>query len=122
MEWFFAMDSLLPVGTGVYINDVLVNYRCNLDGSSYLSSRAGRIKAYNAHFVDILYYFSCVPSLQNRLYMNYFVTSVSMWRAKCGFPLNNFIFLLKYFFKFRPLLLFSMFRAKRSVALSERMR
>lgn len=78
MEWFFAMDSLLPEGLGVYIDEVLVKYRCNLSGTSYLSTKKGRKKAYNIYLNDVFYYFSLYPNLRKNLYSNVLVTAGGM--------------------------------------------
>lgn len=86
MEWLFAMDSLMPKGKGVYLNAVLMRYRCNPGGhGSYLSSRAGRSKAYGIVLSNVLAAFEKYPALRTRLYANCLITSLAMLRAKCGY-------------------------------------
>lgn len=94
MEWFFAMDALLPSGKGAYINQVLVKYRCNPNGGSYLGSRAGKRKAYRIYFQDTAFYAQQCPQLRKRLYTNILVTQLGMLRNRCGVN----VFALGYLF------------------------
>ncbi len=99
MEWFFAMDSLLPEGQGVYINEVLVKYRCNLKGNTYLSTLRGRKLAYQIYLKDVFYYFSKYTHLRKNLYSNALITSAAMLRSRCYWGYLPLFFLknLKHF-------------------------
>jgi hypothetical protein len=83
MEWFFAMDSLLPTGLGVYIDEILVKYRCNAAGKTYLSTKKGRTRAYKIYLNDLFYYFSQYPLLRKNLYSNALVTMGGMIQSRC---------------------------------------
>jgi glycosyltransferase involved in cell wall biosynthesis len=96
MEWFFAMDSLLPEGKGAFINEVLVKYRCNPTGNAYLASKQGRSKAYAIYFQDVLHYFACEPALKKELYTNCLITTLAMLRGRCGYAKGIPFFLLRY--------------------------
>lgn len=86
MEWFFAMDSLMPAGRGVYLNEVLMKYRCNPKGhGSYLSNKKGRTKAYTIYLQDVLNYFDHHEELRSELYANSLITSLAMLKARCGY-------------------------------------
>ena len=76
MEWFYAMESLLDGGVGAYINQVLVEYRCNPAGSAYLSSKAGREKAYLILIRHVEEYFNQLPALRSDLYAQQFINIV----------------------------------------------
>ena len=122
MEWFFAMDSLSPNGQAVYIDEILVKYRCNPNGGAYLSSKAGRIKAYDIYFRDIFHYYRDLPNVRKQLYANCLFTSLAMYRAKCGFSAGAILFLVKNVYNFRPWLLFGVFKMRKSVAPEKRIR
>lgn len=86
MEWLFAMDSLMPQGKGVYLNQVLMRYRCNPAGhGSYLSTQSGRAKAYGIILGNVLDFFEKYPALRTQLYANCLVTTLAMLRARCGY-------------------------------------
>lgn len=86
MEWLFAMDSLMPQGKGVYLNQVLMRYRCNPAGhGSYLSTQSGRAKAYGIVLGNVLDFFEKYPALRTQLYANCLVTTLAMLRARCGY-------------------------------------
>lgn len=121
MEWFFAMDSLLPEGQGVYIDEVLVKYRCNLNGTTYLSTAKGRRRAYVVYLKDLFYYFSQYAHLRKNLYSNALITTAGMLRSRCywwAMPLF-FIKNIKYF-NFEKLK--STMQMRRSVAPLKRIR
>ncbi|KTC81409.1 glycosyltransferase [Legionella brunensis] len=101
MEWFFGMDSLLPVGRGAYINEVLVKYRCNPKGGAYLATQKGRIKAYGIYFQDLFHYFDLYPMLRKQLYANCLITALGMLKSRCGLAKKLPSFLLKNIFYFR---------------------
>lgn len=122
MEWFFAMDSLNSGGKGFYIDEVLVKYRCNQNGSTYLSTRSGRVKAYNIYFQDIFHYFKVVHSVKRELYANCLFTMIAMYVAGCGISSQALLFAVNNFYNFRPVLLFNVFRMRSSVAPEKRIR
>ena len=93
MEWFFAMDSLVPEGKGVYINDILVEYRCNSNGVAYSRSKKGRIKAYKIYINDLFHYFKD-NKLKKELYTNAFVSFLGMLRFNYYFNFKLFCFIL----------------------------
>lgn len=104
MEWFFAMDSLLPEGVGVYIDEVLVKYRCNLQGNAYLSTLKGRKRAYTIYLQDLFYYFSKHSHLRKNLYSNALVTAAAMLRSRCYWKAMPIFFVKNIrFFSFKNL-------------------
>ncbi|WP_394242021.1 glycosyltransferase [Halopseudomonas laoshanensis] len=115
MEWFFAMDSLMPDGRAIYLDKVLVKYRLNAGSDAYLSSRSGRIKSYTIYFSDILHYHQISPDLRTRLYANCLFTVLAMYRAKCGLSKTAFLYLLKNLIYFRPNLLVATYKMRNSV-------
>lgn len=116
MEWFFAMDSLLPTGRGVYLDAILVKYRCNPKGEAYLASKAGRKKAYLVYLDDLKYYFHHSPHLCHELYANFLFTALAMARTKNSIGLNYIRFILQRIRLFRPILLIKTYRMRKSVA------
>ncbi len=101
MEWFFAMDSLKSGGLGAFINEPLLEYRFNVSGNSYLSSQAGKLKAYNLYLFDLKIYFEQFPALRTRLYANAFITFLGILKNTRTVSKNYFLFLLKNVFYFR---------------------
>lgn len=93
MEWFWAMDSLLVSGKGAYINDVLIDYRCNEGGSAYSRTRKGRIKAYDIYVEDLLFYFKNSVH-KKELYTNALVSFLGMLRYNKYFNRKLFLFIL----------------------------
>ena len=76
MEWFFAFESLLDGGKGAYINKILVEYRCNLAGNAYLSSKAGREKAYVILIRHVIDYFNSVPDFRSDFYAHQLINTI----------------------------------------------
>lgn len=101
MEWFFAMDSLKNGGLGAFINEPLLEYRFNEAGTSYLSSQAGKLKAYNLYLFDLKIYFSQFPALRARLYANALITFLGILKNTKTFSKPYFSFLFKNLFYFR---------------------
>lgn len=101
MEWFFAMDSLIPAGRGAYINEILVKYRCNATGGAYLASKHGRRKAYTIYFNDLLHYFKTHPGMRKELYTNCVITALAMLKGNCGYSKGIPAFLIKGLHHFR---------------------
>ena len=122
MEWFFAMDSLSLSNRGVYLDDVLVKYRCNPSGGAYLSTRNGRIKAYKIYLRDVLHYSVSEPGIRKELYANCLFTSLAMCRAGCGISLEALDFIVRNFYLIRPALFINVLRMRRSVAPALRIR
>ena len=122
MEWFFAMDSLMEGGRGVFLNKAYVKYRCNVQGSSYLSSRKGKIKAYNLYFSDLYEYFNSNKDLQVDLYANFLVTALAMYRSVRTTPLNGVHFFIKNIACFRPSSFIETFKVRMKVGPKERIR
>lgn len=121
MEWFFAMDSLLPEGVGVYLDEVLLKYRCNLSGTAYLSNSKGRLRAYKIYFNDLFYYFKKNPGLKKELYANALVTFAGMLRGR-HIWLGGLFFFVKNSKYFRFKLFKNTVRMRRAVAPLERIR
>jgi glycosyltransferase involved in cell wall biosynthesis len=120
MEWFFAMDSLLDGGRGAYLNKVLVMYRSNSGGVSYLSTTTGRKKAYLIYFDDLIGYFTRHPDLRKDLYSNFLVTFLAML-IRTGFAaLPNVYFLLKHLQYFRLLRFFETVSVRKLVGPARR--
>lgn len=122
MEWFFAMDSLIPSGQGVYLDRVLTRYRCNPAGAAYLSTRPGRIKSYLIYFRDLEFYFGRCPELRRELYANHLFSTMAMLRSGCGWAPGAPGFLLRNLAYFRPNALASTFRMRKAVAPATRVR
>lgn len=99
MEWFFAFESVVSDGRAAYIDKVLVAYRCNVSGSAYLASSAGRKKAYLTIIEHVAYYFKEFPLLRTELYAQQ-VINVLMFvkntkeinRGIIGFLLKNVLY------------------------------
>lgn len=122
MEWFFAMDSLASGGRAVYLDEILVKYRCNPNGGAYLASKAGRIKSYNIYFRDVEYYYEKLGHLRGELYANFLFTALAMARAGCGFSGYALRFLVKNVFYLKVGKLGGVFKVRKSVAPEERIR
>lgn len=116
MEWFFAMDALLPEGKGAYINKILVKYRCNPNGNSYLSSRNGKIKAYQIYFKDVWFYANAFPQLRKKLFTNVLVTQLGMLRNRCGVDWGAVWYLCSRWFYFRVGLLRTTLKVRNRIA------
>ena len=117
MEWFFAMDSLVPLHRGVYLNDVLVKYRCNpVGGSSYLSSLNGRAKAYRIYLNDIYHYFEKIPEFRTALYANALITLIAMSVRIKRVDRTLVRFIFKNMFYFRTALVVSCYKIRKMVA------
>ena len=101
MEWFFAMDSLLPRGKGVFLEEPYIKYRCNPTGHSYLSSKAGKVKAYRLYLEDLVIIFNSNSNLRKDLYANFIVTFLSMIKTTRQFQRKHLFFLIKNIFYFR---------------------
>jgi glycosyltransferase involved in cell wall biosynthesis len=115
MEWFFAMDCLLPEGKGVYIDEILVKYRCNINGNTFLSTKKGRLRAYKTYFDDVKYYFSKYPFLRKNLYSNAVVTLGGTLQSRC-FPGFASLFFIKNIFYFNLSKFKNTIRMRRAVA------
>lgn len=76
MEWFFAFESLLNGGMGAYINQILVEYRCNPSGNAYLSSKSGRERAYLILIRHVIDYFNHLPEFRSDFYAHQIVNIV----------------------------------------------
>lgn len=116
MEWFFAMDSLLPNGEGVFINETLLNYRFNIRGQSYLSTQKGRKKAYGIYFKDIYFYFKTQKRLRSFLYANALVSYFAMIFNNKSIDFKLFLFLFYNLYYFRPKLIWESYLVRRQVA------
>lgn len=114
MEWFFAMDSLQN-GKGVYLNTILVGYRHNFNGTSYLSTSKGRKKAYRLYFHDLFIYFEKLKQYRNELYANAFITFLGMSIYGKHFDKKITWFLLKNVKHLRPHLIVTVFKIRKSV-------
>ncbi|UWF47683.1 glycosyltransferase [Pseudomonas sp. N3-W] len=101
MEWFFAMDSLLPTGKAAYINAPLVKYRCNATAGSYLSTTKGKLKSYTIYLNDLYGYFDSLPSLRTDLYSNFLVTFLAMAKSTHKCSIKSVAFLLRNLHCFR---------------------
>ncbi|WP_460152116.1 glycosyltransferase family 2 protein [Pseudomonas sp. S2_B07] len=101
MEWFFVIDSLLPDKKAAYINAPLVRYRCNPSAGSYLSTAAGKIKAYTIYLDDLYEYFHSQPKLRTDLYSNFLITFVAMAKSTRKCTAKNFMFFVRNLHCFR---------------------
>jgi len=120
MEWFWAIDSLKNGGTGIYINKVLGGYRYNPNGSSYLSSNAGRKKAYLLYLQDVYIYFRQLNHLKTALYANAFVSIFGMILNGKHLSTKALAFLLKNILCFRINLIIEAYKMRAAVRPSER--
>ncbi|MCC5792229.1 MAG: glycosyltransferase [Legionellaceae bacterium] len=116
MEWFFAMDALLPEGRAAYINSVLVKYRCNPQGSNYLGTRAGKIRSYRIYCDDVRYYAAHFPVLRKKLYANLVVTQLGMLRSRCGLQWKMLSYLFVHALDFRLSLVRQTLQVRRAAA------
>jgi glycosyltransferase involved in cell wall biosynthesis len=121
-EWYFAMDSLLPHGTGAYIDEILVKYRCNLRGNTYLSTKEGRKKGYNLYLKDIVYYFNLYSHLRSALYSNALVTALAMVKSIYVLPELSYQFLFKNIFLFNPKHFIKTLKMRKSVSPKQKIR
>lgn len=121
MEWFFAMDTLIPQGQGIYLNEILVKYRCNLSGNAYLASRKGRRKAYKIYLENLLYYFNRYPMLRKSIYANYLVTFLACLKNR-NFSRSSCLFLIKHIFYFSFANFWTTYKMRTSIAPSTRIR
>ncbi|WP_263596388.1 glycosyltransferase [Pseudomonas fluorescens] len=101
MEWFFAMDSLLPKGRAAYINAPLVKYRCNASAGSYLSTTKGKLKSYTIYLNDVYEYFDSLPTLRTDLYSNFLVTFLAMAKSTHKCTAKSLMFLMRNLHCFR---------------------
>lgn len=122
MEWFFAMDSLLPHGQGAYLDEILVKYRCNVAGGAYLATKKGRARAYTIYFNDVLHYFEAQPALRKELYSNCLLTTLAMMKSGCGYSKKITFFLLRKFYHFSLSNFKKTMQMRTSVAPSKRVR
>lgn len=76
MEWYLAFESLLDGGVAAYINQILVEYRCNPLGNAYLSSKAGREKAYSILIRHVIDYFNRLPEFRPDFYAHQLINIV----------------------------------------------
>ncbi|MDV9033932.1 glycosyltransferase [Pseudomonas sp. RAC1] len=122
MEWFFAMDSLIRGGRGVYINKPLVMYRCNPGNGSYLSTVAGRKKAYSIYFGDIAQYFEKHNELRTDLYANFLVTLLAMARSTKSVFRTSLMFAIRHVGYFRLSKFLETVRVRKTVGPKDRVR
>ncbi|MFK0312812.1 glycosyltransferase [Pseudomonas sp. NPDC090233] len=122
MEWFFAMDSLIRGGRGVYIDKALVRYRSNPGNGSYLSTVNGRKKSYTIFFGDLYEYFSAYPWLRSDLYANFLITVLAMLRSTKTLTMKNFKFMLANILYFRPSKFLETARVRKMVGPAEKNR
>jgi len=122
MEWFFAMDSILPNGVGVFLDKVLVRYRCNPTPGSYLSTHAGAKKAYNIYLDDIEGLFVADSRFREELYANYVVSYLAMSKFFKKFPLKRLKFLILNARYFNYATVKKVFDVRRYVGPEERLR
>ncbi|MNE25611.1 putative glycosyltransferase EpsE [compost metagenome] len=101
MEWFFAMDSLIPGGRCAFLNESFVLYRCNPSAGSYLSTKSGKNKSYTIFLNDLYGYFERQPLLRTDLYANFLVTFLAMLKSTRTTSLKSIGFLLKNAIYFR---------------------
>ncbi|RLU05622.1 glycosyl transferase [Pseudomonas prosekii] len=102
MEWFFAIDSLLPDSKAAYINAPLVKYRCNASVGSYLSTTQGKLKAYKIYLNDLYGYFATLPNLRKDLYSNFLITILAKIKSTGKMDSASLLFLLRNLHYFRP--------------------
>ncbi|PHV11154.1 glycosyltransferase [Chitinimonas sp. BJB300] len=121
MEWFFAMESLFS-GSGMYLNKVLMEYRCNPSEKSYTSTRLGRLKAFKIVFEDIKHYFDLYSNLKKHLYVCYLINFISTVKSCKHFEFSAFFFLIKHVQYFDCRLLFNAIKIRIGVAPKERIR
>jgi len=115
MEWFFAMDSLMQGGKGAFLNKSYMKYRCNPSSSSYLSSRNGKIKAYNLYLADLYGYFNNNKDLRLDLYANFLITALAMYKSVRVLPASGLQFLLRNILCFRPSIFIETFKVRREI-------
>jgi glycosyltransferase involved in cell wall biosynthesis len=122
MEWFFAFESIVINGHAAYIDKVLVAYRCNVLGSAYLASSAGRKKAYLIIMGHVTYYFKVLPLLRTELYaqqvinvLMYVKNTKEINREVVGFLIKNVLYV-------RPWKILDAIRVRKAVGPSRKVR
>lgn len=121
MEWFFAIESIMG-GVGAYINEVLIEYRCNPTAGAYLSTTAGRKKASLIIIGHVIDYFESIPEFKTDLYaqniINIFMYIKKFHEVKW--------FMVKFLFKnivcFRLGKTIDVIKIRRMVGLSKKIR
>lgn len=101
MEWFCAFEYLLNGGTGGYINKIFVEYRCNPAGNAYLSSKAGREKAYLILIKHVVDYSDFVPEFGSDFYAHQLINIIMYIKNIHKFKWFMIYFLLKNIAYFR---------------------
>jgi len=101
MEWFFAFESISDGGVGAYINKVFVEYRCNPSGSAYLSSKAGREKAYKIIIKHVADYYNSKLQFRTDLYAQEVINIFMYIKNIRNFKFYMINFIIMNIFSFR---------------------
>lgn len=106
MEWYFALESISNGGEGAYINQILVEYRCNPSGSAYLSTKAGREKAYLIIIQHVIDYFNDIPEYKSDLYAHLLVNIIMYIKniRKVKWSMFHFVVMNIGYFRFSKLM------------------
>jgi glycosyltransferase involved in cell wall biosynthesis len=122
MEWFFAFEAVAIDGHATYIDEVLVAYRCNANGSAYLASSAGRKKAYLTIINHVAYYFKAFPPLRTELYAQQVINVLMFVKNTRNINREIIRFLLKNVLYARPLKIVDAMRVRKAVGPSRKVR
>jgi glycosyltransferase involved in cell wall biosynthesis len=122
MEWFFAFESVADGGIGAYINKILVEYRCNPFGNAYLSSKAGRKKAYKIIIKHVVDYYNARPEFRTDLYVQEVINIFMYVRNIRKFNLHMINFLIMNIFSFRIQKFIEAVRVRKMVAPAKKIR
>lgn len=122
MEWFFAFEYLLDGATGAYINKIFVEYRCNPAGNAYLSSKAGREKAYLILIRHVIDYFNSVPEFRSDFYAHQLINIIMYIKNIHKAKWFMFHFLLKNISHFRIVKVIESIQVRKMVGPSKKIR
>lgn len=101
MEWFFAFESVYQGGYCAYINKVMTEYRCNPKGAAYLSSKAGREKAYLIIIKHVMDFYNALPEYRTDLYAQQLINILMYAKNIKKIKINMVTFLISNLFNFR---------------------
>jgi glycosyltransferase involved in cell wall biosynthesis len=100
MEWFFAFESVYVGGCCAYITRVMTEYRCNPKGAAYLSSKAGREKAYLIIIKHVMDFYNELPEYRADLYAQQLINIMMYVKNIKKIKLNMVSFLILNLFNF----------------------
>jgi len=122
MEWCLAFESLLNGGVAAYLDQILVEYRCNPKGSAYLSTINGREKAYLILIQDVTDYFYKLNEFRADFYAQQVINIIMYTKNIRKIRWDIFRFLLKNIRYFRIFKIIEVARIRKKVGPSKKIR